>query len=218
MARRPEVPPRPEVHSRIVTILKLGLPLVALALVASVFLVQTDDRLGGTINFSEADIDQLGQGLRLTNSVFNGTTQVGDRFRIAAATLIPDAAPPKRAAITTLDGDLELVDGPTVSLSADTGDLDIPTQRLDISGNVRLTSSDGYVLVADKATIDFLAGSFIAGDKVVTTGALGEITSGNLHVSPADTTGDARRFSFSNGVHVLYDPKGRTSAPPGDPK
>lgn len=197
---------RPEVHSRVVTILKLGLPLVALALVASVFLIQTDDRLGGTITFSDSDIDQLGQGLRLTNSVFNGTTKNGDRFRFAAATVVPDAAPPKRAAITTLDGDLQLADGPTVSLAADSGDLDIPSQRIDISGNVRITSSDGYKLVADKATIDFVTGTFVAGDKVVTDGPLGAITSGNLHVTPATQTGEARQFSFSNGVHVVYDP------------
>lgn len=197
---------RPEVHSRVVTILKLGLPLVALALVASVFLVQTDDRLGGTINFSETDIDQLGQGQRLTNSVFNGTTQNGDRFRFSAATVIPDAAPPKRAAIVKLDGNIDLVDGRTVTLQADSGDLDIPTQRLDISGNVRISTSDGYVQNSDKATIDLRSGSFIAGDKVVTTGPLGEITSGNLHVTPSGQSKDDRQFSFSNGVRVVYDP------------
>jgi lipopolysaccharide export system protein LptC len=197
---------RPEVHSRVVAILKLGLPLVALALVASVFLVQTDDRVGGTIAFSEADVAQLGDGLRLTNSVFTGTTASGDRFRFAAAVVVPDAAPPKRAALTKLDGSLELIEGPTVSLSAERGNLYIPTQRLDIDGNVRITSSDGYVMVADKATIDFASGTFVAGDTVATTGPLGEITSGSLHVSPAASTGEARRFSFSNGVHVVYDP------------
>lgn len=198
---------RPEVHSRVVTILKLGLPLVALALVASVFLVQTDDRLGGTITFSDADVDQLGNGLRLTNSVFTGTTSSGDRFRFSAATVIPDAAPPKRATITRLDGTLELLEGPTVTLVADTGDLDIETQRLDIAGNVRIATSDGYELVSDKATIDFVSGSFVAGDEVLARGALGEITSGNLHVTPAAATGEARRFSFSHGVRVVYDPR-----------
>lgn len=204
---------RPEVHTRVVTILKLGLPLVALALVASVFLVQTDDRFGGTITFSDADIAQLGDGLRLSNPVFTGTTRNGDRFHFSAALVVPDAAPPKRAAITTLDGTLDLVEGGSVTLAADKGDLDIPTQRLDISGNVRIATSDGYVLNADKATIDVTSGTFVAGDEVVTRGPLGEITSGNLHVTPAAATGEARRFSFSNGVHVLYDPPDTTRGP-----
>lgn len=208
---------RPEVHSRVVTILKLGLPLVALALVASVFLVQTDDRLGGSIAFSDADLAELGHGLSLRNSVFTGTTRSNDRFRFTAALVVPDAAPPKRAAITTLDGSLDLTDGPTVTLAADTGDLDIASQRLDISGNVRITSSDGYDLVADKATIDLVSGSFVAGDDVRTTGPVGVITSGNLHVTPDASTGQARRFSFSNGVHVVYDPPDQTTSPKRGP-
>lgn len=205
--------PRPEVHTRVVTILKLGLPLVALALVASVFLVQTDDRLGGSITFSDADIAQLGDGLRLSNPVFTGRTRNGDRFHFSAALVVPDAAPPKRAAITTLDGTLDLVEGGSVTLKGEKGDLDIPTRRLDITGNVRITTSDGYVLDTDKATIDVSSGTFVAGDEVVTRGPLGVITSGNLHVTPAAATGDARRFSFSNGVHVLYDPTDSTRGP-----
>lgn len=197
---------RPEVHSRVVTILKLGLPLVALALVASVFLVQTDDRFGGAITFSESDIEQLGDGLQLTDSVFTGTTNGGDAFRIAAALVVPDAAPPERAAITSLDGSLDLIEGPTVSLKADRGDLHIPTQRLDMSGSVRISTSDGYILHAETATIDFISGTFVADHDVRTTGPLGEITAGNLHVTPAAASGEARQFSFSSGVRVLYDP------------
>ena len=34
------------------------------------------------------------------------------------------------------------------------------------------------------------------------------ITSGSLHVAPAAATGEARRFSFSDGVRVVYDPPG----------
>ncbi len=198
--------PRPEVHSRVVAILKLGLPLVALGLLASVFLVQTDDRLGGSLAFSEGDIEALGSGLRLTNPVFTGTTRADDRFRFTAALVVPDAAPPKRAAITTLAGTLDLREGPSVSVAAATGDLDIASQRLDVAGNVEITSSDGYVLRTDKATIDLRGGSFVAGDTVTTTGPLGRITSGTMLVTPAAATGEARRFSFGNGVHVLYDP------------
>ena len=35
---------------------------------------------------------------------------------------------------------------------------------------------------------------------------LGEITSGSLHVAPAAESGEARRFSFSDGVRLVYDP------------
>ena len=54
-----------------------------------------------------------------------------------------------------------------------------------------------------------LEGALVAkADEVVTTGPLGRITSGSLHVAPAAATGEARRFSFSGGVRVVYDPPG----------
>jgi lipopolysaccharide export system protein LptC len=121
----------PGLHSRVVAVLKLGLPLVAIGMLAALFLAQTDDTIGGGVKFSEGDIEALGEGLRITNPTFTGTTGGEDRFRFTAAEVLPDAAPPTRADITRLAGTLELADGPVVSLEAETGDLHIPTQRLD---------------------------------------------------------------------------------------
>lgn len=195
----------PAVHSRIVGVLKVGLPLVAVGMLASIFLVQTD-RLGGNLIFSQGDIDALGQGLRITNPTFTGTTRGQDQFRFTAALVEPDAAPPQRAKITTLAGEVALYNGPVVGLEADTGDLHIPTERLDVAGNVRLRTSDGYRIAAEQATLDLKAGSLIAGNTVESIGPLGQINSGSLTIQPAAPTGEARRFSFGNGVRLVYDP------------
>jgi lipopolysaccharide export system protein LptC len=196
----------PGLHSRIVGILKVGLPLVALGMLASIFLVQTDDSLGGNIVFSQGDIDALGEGLKITNPTFTGTTAGQDRFRFTAALVEPDAAPPERARITTLVGEVTLHNGPTVELEADTGDLHIPTERLDVAGDVRIRTSEGYRIHAEQATLDLAAGSIVAGNAVETTGPLGRIDSGSLAVAPAAPSGEARRFSFGNGVRLIYEP------------
>lgn len=197
----------PGLHTRIVAILKLGLPLVALGLLASLFLVQPDDGIEGSgVVFSEGDIDTLGSGLQITNPTFTGTTRSDDRFRFTAALVVPDAAPPERARISTIKGRIDLVDGPSVHLEAREGDLDVPTQRLDLGGSVVITTSDGYRLVTDRATLDLKAGTFLSGTEVVTTGPLGRITSGSLLVAPGSATGEVRRFSFGNGVRLIYDP------------
>jgi lipopolysaccharide export system protein LptC len=196
----------PGLHSRIVGILKVGLPLVALGMLASIFLVQTDDSLGGNIVFSQGDIDALGEGLKITNPTFTGTTAGQDRFRFTAALVEPDAAPPERARITTLAGEVALHNGPTVELEADTGDLHIPTERLDVAGDVRIRTSEGYRIHAEQATLDLAAGSIVAGNAVETTGPLGRIDSGSLAVAPAASSGEARRFSFGNGVRLIYEP------------
>ena len=196
----------PGAYSRIVAVLKVGLPLIAIGLLSALFFGQGEDRGDGGVVFSEGDVEALGSGLRVSNPTFTGTTPAGDRFRFTAELVVPDAAPPKRAAITRPAGTLELAGGPSVTLEAADGDLDIPTQRLDLSGAVRIETSDGYRIAADKATIDLRAGSFIAGDAVESTGPLGRIDSGSLRVAPATAEGEARRFSFGNGVRLLYDP------------
>jgi lipopolysaccharide export system protein LptC len=195
----------PSLHSRVVGVLKVGLPLVALGLLASLFLVQTDDSLGGLV-FSQGDIDALGEGLRITNPTFTGTTRGQDAFRFTADLVEPDAAPPERARITRLGGEIAFHDGPVVEIEADHGDLHIPTERLDLAGNVRIRTSEGYRMAAEQATLDLAAGSLVAGNVVETTGPLGRIDSGSLTITPAATSGEVRRFSFGNGVRLIYDP------------
>jgi lipopolysaccharide export system protein LptC len=200
------MPAGPGLYSQVVAVLKVGLPLVALGMLASLFLVQTDDRLGGNLVFSAGDIEALGEGLRISNPTFTGTTRSSDAFRFTAALVVPDAAPPTRAWITSLAGELDLADGPVVSVEAATGDLDIPTQRLDLTGDVAIDTSDGYRIRAPKVTLDLRAGSVVAGDAVVSEGPLGRIDSGSLRVAPAAESGEARRFSFGGGVRLLYEP------------
>jgi lipopolysaccharide export system protein LptC len=200
------MPAGPGLHSRIVAVLKVGLPLVALGMLASLFLVQTDDTVGDGLVFAPGDIDALGEGLHITNPTFTGTTRGQDSFRFTADLVVPDAAPPERAAISALSGEIALAGGPTVKVDAAAGDLHIPTQRLDLTGDVRIETSDGYRIRAEKVTLDLRAGSLVAGDAVESTGPLGRIDSGSLHVAPAAESGEARRFSFGKGVRLVYDP------------
>jgi lipopolysaccharide export system protein LptC len=200
------MPSGPGLYSRIVAILKVGLPLVALGMLASLFLVQTDDRVGGDLVFSPGDLAALGEGLRISNPVFTGTTRSQDSFRFTATLVVPDAAPPTRAQITALAGEIDLSDGPEIALASDTGDLDIPTQRLDMIGDVRIDTSDGYSIRSERATLDLRAGSIIASQAVESTGPLGRIDSGSLRVAPAAENGEARHFSFGDGVRLLYQP------------
>ena len=90
----------PGLYSRVVGILKVGLPLVALGMLSALFLIQTEDRLGAGIRFTRGDLEALGSGLRISNPIFTGTTSGADTFRFTAELVIPDAAPPTRASIT----------------------------------------------------------------------------------------------------------------------
>ena len=197
----------PGLYSRLVAILKVGLPLVALGMLSALFLIQTEDRLGPGIQFTRGDMAALGSGLRITNPILTGTTESGDAFRFTAEVVVPDAAPPKKAAITAPAGELELRGGPTIAVSADTGALDIETSLLTLTGGVRITSSDGHRMAAERVELDLAAGAMTADGGVATEGPLGRIDSGTLGIAPqAPEVAENRRFSFGEGVRVIYHP------------
>ena len=198
----------PGLHSRIVGVLKVGLPLVALGMLASLFLVQTDDRLGGDLVFSPGDIDALGEGLRITNPTFTGTTRGEDRFRFTAgAGRARRGAARAGARSPTLAGEVDLHDGPVVELEAD----DRRPPHPDPAARRRRQRPHPHLRRLPDATPSRRRSTSgparsSPGNAVETTGPLGAINSGSLHVAPAAASGEARRFSFGNGVRLVYDP------------
>jgi lipopolysaccharide export system protein LptC len=194
----------PGLHTRIVTILKVGFPVLAAGLLLSIFVLRPAQEAVMEIVFSEADLDQLGKGMQITNPTFTGTTRNGDAFRFVAALVEPDAAPPTRADISKLSGELDFTDGAQLSLSADSGDLRIAERSLDLAGSVRVRVSDGYQLAADRLTIDLSSGVLTGQGNIVGTGPMGTINSETLRVEPVETAAADRRFLFGNGVHLVY--------------
>ena len=209
----------PDLRSRIVAILKVGLPLVALGMLSALFLIQTDDGVrGGAVIFSEGDLEALGSGLRVSNPTLTGTTEGNDRFRFTADLVIPDAAPPTRASMTALSGEMELRDGLTIALTAAGGELEIATQRLALDGSVRIATSDGYQMQSEAMMLDLGAGVLEARQAVETEGPLGRIDSGSLRIAPRgpDHSDSAQLISFGNGVRLIYHPPAKPIEGPNE--
>ena len=192
-------------YSRLVAVLKIGLPLLALVLLGSMFLVTMEDDFEGGIVFEEADLAQLGQGLRITRPVLTGMTRGQDPFRFSADLVVPDAAPPTRAAIEGLEGQLDFVGGPSVTVESPEAALDLESEKMELTGRVTITSDHGYRVTADRMAIDLVEGTLLAQGQVDGTGPMGAITSQTLRIVPAE--GDASRhvFSFGEGVRLVYD-------------
>jgi lipopolysaccharide export system protein LptC len=195
----------PGFYSRLVAVLKIGLPLLALGLLSSLFLLSTDDDFEGGLVFSESDLEALGQGLRVTGPVLTGRTRGEDPFRFTAEIVIPDAAPPTRATISQLDGQVEFIGGPVVDIEAPDADLDLERQVMALWGRVTVRSDDGYTIVADRMEVDLVSGAMTAEGAVDGRGPMGTIASETMAVVPAAADPDRRVFSFGNGVRLVYD-------------
>jgi lipopolysaccharide export system protein LptC len=192
-------------HTRLVTVLKIGLPLMAVAMLLSLFLFPGEERVGGGIVFSEADIESLGEGLRISRPVLTGATRDNDPFRFTAETVVPDAAPPARAGIHRLAGTITFVEGQTVQLEAPVAALDFETQVMEATERVTVISSDGYRLSADRMVLDLVAGTLDAEGTVDGEGPMGTITAETMSIVPVEGRTGPRVFSFGNGVRLVYE-------------
>jgi len=197
----------PGLYSRLVAILKVLLPLVALGMLAALFLIQAEDQPGRSVVFSEGDIAALGEGLRVVNPSFSGTTRSDDRYRFDALLVVPDAVPPTRASITAIEGSIDFAGGQRVDLAAAEGEIDLTGDTLELAGDVRIDTSDGYRLRTERVAVDLDGGAIDAREPVTAHGPMGQIASGWMRISPPEAgAGDARRFLFGNGVRLVYDP------------
>ena len=195
----------PGLYSRFVTVLKVGLPLVALAMLSALFLIQNDDGPGGTITFSRGDMEALGDGLRVTNPTLTGSTRGEDRFRFTAEIVVPDAAPPTRATLSGLDGRIDFIDGTAVDVVARSGEIDLDAQGLSLTDAVRIETSQGLAVRSDDVSVDLRLGVLEARGGVVTEGPMGRIDSDTLRIEPSTDAGEARVITFGNGVRLVYD-------------
>ena len=211
------MPLGPDLYSRVVAILKVGLPLTAVAMLAVLFLNSQDRRGGGELVFSPADLELLGEGMRITGPVFSGVTDTLDRVRFTAAAVTPDAAPPTKAGIETLAGRIDFADGQQMDISAPAGDVDLGARVMKLGGGVKVTTADGYVFSADTADLDFRAGDLTATGSVAGDGPMGRIDAGRLTVSPPAAKTGLRTCLFQDDVRVVYDPPAKPAEAPAAP-
>ena len=178
-------------HSRVVGVL-VGLPLVALGMLPR--LPRADRRPAWRRpRLLAGDVEALGEGLRIANPTFTGTTRGQDTFRFTADLVVPDAAPPKRALITKLAGS-----------SSSTAGRSSGSRRTRRPARADRAARPGRE--RPHPHVGRLPHGRGAGDARPPAGSssrgrrgddrpLGRIDLGSLTINPAAESGEARRFS-----------------------
>ena len=199
MARNPA---QDNLHSRIVMILKVTLPLVALAILSSLFLFSREIDPEDAIPYADVEIaDRLAQP-RMTGAGFSTVTSDG-----ATLTLSADEATPSEGGgrVTGLKGELATADGFRTEISAASGQLDRSAGTLVLDAEVRLATSTGYEVTTDRLTLGTDRSFMESGGAVLATAPIGQLEAGGLRM---DVTGDGKThlLVFNKGVRLIYQP------------
>lgn len=182
--------------------LAVGLGVIAFLPFLLVFMqgVERDDDL--PVQLEAGDEEALSDGLRMVSPSFAGRTDGGEPYVVTADWALPDAPNPNRVALRGVEASVTLDDGRVAALVATDGAFFPRIKRLRLENGVSATTSDGYRLDTDAATVDAAERTLLTDAGVTATGPGGSIRADRLE---ALDSGD-RIVKFLGNVVVTYDP------------
>lgn len=201
---------RDNFHSKAVAWLKIALPLIALGILSTLFLVSSKVDPEGALPAAQAGIAERLREPRLTRPIWSGMTDDGAALTVTADEARPEGRGTGGASAERLRATLDMPDGGRVTLEAARGRMHAGGTRMTLAGDVVVTTSAGYRIETEaiEAQLDQTG---LRSDRAVTaTGPAGRLTAGSMQLSAATEQPGSYVVVFNGGVRLLYDPKPAT--------
>lgn len=190
-------------YSQIIAWLKILLPLAALTLLSTLFLLSKSRTPDPQVPF--AIRANVGESLQQQASApyFAGTTESGDVLTMRALSVKPIRN--GEIVAEDLQAQLDLQAGTVIELNAARATLLDLDQTAHLTGGVLIETSLGY-RIETQALDARMDQTFVRSvDTVQATGPLGTLTAGGMQISAGPGQGDAQML-FTGGVKLVYDP------------
>ncbi|SMX33699.1 hypothetical protein [Maliponia aquimaris] len=189
-------------YSRVIAWLKILLPLAALALLSTMFLLSRPREPLQNAPFADA-LSSGAADQKVTAPYYAGTTERGDMLTMTART----ARPQEGGSIVAdrLEARMRLSDGSEIRLDATEALLRDREHKALLSGGVRIESSQGYVLTTEGLVSHLDKVAAESTGPVQGVGPMGHFEAGHLKILPAEADGEVQLL-FSGGVKLVYQP------------
>jgi lipopolysaccharide export system protein LptC len=193
-------------YSRLIRGLKIILPLAALVLLSTVFLLSRGRDTANSIPYARIDLqERIKEGV-VNRPHFSGATKNGDLITFVAETAKPDPDDNARAVANNLAARIDLVSGTRITFAADTALLDSELGNAHLTGGVIVSSSTGYNIKTESLRTSLQEIAAETDGPVSGTGPGGDIDAGKMILTSDSETGDAHLL-FTNRAKLVYQPQ-----------
>lgn len=194
-------------YSKLISWLKIVLPLTALAILSTLFLFARTPDIELTIPYADVDVDALAREPRISQPDFSGVAPDGTALQMTAITARPDPEDPARFHADGVDGEIDTPEGTRIRMRAITGLVDTGTGTATLAGDVILETSSGYAVRTEEfiARLDATRSESTGPVDVMTP--FGHLTAGQFVLTRASDDTESHVLVFSDGVYLLYDPR-----------
>ena len=202
--RGARTPPARGRSSRLVGLLRYLLPATALGLVALVVLwPQLIGGAGGLIAPIFANAEIAGTDVMLMrNPRYLGQTRDAEPYELTAASAYVDPKRPSRIHLERLAAELAPANRRDVNLVALRGVYHRTADKLDLDGDIALTTSDGYRFETERARIDLERGQVIGERPIQGSGPAGTLSADRFEIRDQGAV-----LRFEGRVKVTLPPR-----------
>lgn len=194
----------------LVRLMKYSLPVAAVLLIGMIFLTG-HERNAVLDTGSLVDAAMINAGLELKDPEFAGMTDDGDPFVIKAKTALPDGAMPERVDLVLPQGEIRVSEDLLIDIRSDVGEFFRSKNLLLMSGDVVLTTSDGYTVRGPNLDLKMQEKVAVVTGSVDVETDNGTITADRLTVTQGPGGRGDTRFLFEGSVRVFYQPEAATN-------
>ena len=191
-------------YSRFVAWVKIVLPLAALALLSTMFLLSRTYDPSGALPFADVDVKELAREQRISAPNYSGVTEDGAAIALTAETARPDPEITGLVHATALRARLEAQDGSYLSLTAVSGQIDANQSQAVLDGGVVITTSTGYRIESEAVTTSLTRTEVKTPGQVEANGPPGRLTAGSMVLR--ETGPGQYLLVFQDGVKLVYTP------------
>jgi lipopolysaccharide export system protein LptC len=194
-------------HTQVVTWLKVALPLLALAVLATLFLLADRIDPEAALPYAEVDVAERAEEPRMTAPSYAGTTTDGASLALTADEARPAStdAPAQAKGLLLV---LETPDGSRTELRAAAAEIDRATQAMILSGGVTVSTETGYRMDIPEVLARMDRSGLESRGTVSATGPVGKLQSGGMTLSQDLQAPGAYVLVFNQGVRLIYRPGG----------
>ena len=199
-------------YSRVIAWLKILLPLIALGILSTVFLIARVAGPAQDLRHANADIAKLAEQQMIRNPSYFGVTGNGVAIRLDAESALPgldglDPSSPQQLHGLEVRAEIDIPGGDRIDIYASDVKLDVPENLVRFGGGVWIESSSGYAIRAEAMRLGLDAARISSDGPTVFSGPVGHIASGSFRMEETGEDASYYYLVFKGGVKLLYDPE-----------
>ena len=193
-------------HSRVVAFLKIVLPLTALALLSTLFLVARAVDPAQKLPFADVDVDEIARKQRIGKPNFSGVTSDGTAIALSAETALPETDDPKNVTGETVQADIDLPNGENIVISAGRMKVNYSKAEVALLDTVEIVSASGYKMRTEKIEMALDTTSIRSDTPTTLSGAIGQLSADRFALTAKDESNTNYVLVFKGSVKLIYKP------------